>query len=104
MQRAKKRASADSPLNAKQQFCWGFFGGCMVLGFRIWIYAKTLPPDAPWPNFGFRTCLFCGLWLGFPFVSGLVSRVCDPHHRLIAVFDGVSAPVLFFVMAKDFPL
>jgi hypothetical protein len=76
----------------------------MIVGFRAWIYANSLSPDAPWPNLSFKTCLLCGLWVGLPLVSGLTSRICDPHHRFIAVFEGASAPALFFTIAKDFPL
>src|SRR5664279_3115974 len=85
----------SDPLNPKHQFWWGFFGGCMVLAFRLLDYANTLPPEAPWPSAGFRTCILCALWLAFPFIFGLISRVCDPHHPLIAVFEGASAPALF---------
>ncbi len=88
----------------KEQFWWGFVGGCLILGFRLWNYANALPPDAPWPNANFRTCLLSGVWLAFPFFSGFIGRICDPHHRLIAVFEGASAPALFFLIAKDFPL
>jgi len=48
--------------------------------------------------------LLSGVWLAFPFFSGFIGRICDPHHRLIAVFEGASAPALFFLIAKDFPL
>src|SRR6266550_8061394 len=80
------------PLNSNQKFWWGFLGGCIVVLFRLWFYAGELTPDAPWPHFGFRTLLLCGLRFVFPFVSGFVSRACEPHHRLIAVFEGASAP------------
>jgi hypothetical protein len=91
-------------LNAVCQFWWGFFGGFMVFAFRVWIYANALAPDTPWPNACFRTCLLCGVWFAFPFISGLVGRVCDPHYRLLAVFEGASAPALFLAIARDFPL
>jgi hypothetical protein len=94
---------AFSPLQPKEQFWWGFFGGCMVLAFRLWAYANSLTPDAPWPNPCFRTFLLCGVWFAFPIVAGLLSRVCDPHHRLIAVFEGASAPALFFFIASHSP-
>jgi len=88
-------------LNGRQQFLWGFFGGWIVVLGRLWFYASSLTPDASWPSIGFKTCLLCGLWLAFPVLSGLVSRVCDPHHRLIAVFEGASAPALFIEIARD---
>ena len=75
-----------------------------MLLFRLWVYANALAPDNAWPNASFRTCLLFAVWGAFPFASGLVSRVCDPHHRFIAVFDGASGPALFFMVAKDFPL
>ncbi len=75
----------------------------MVLAFKVWAYASSLPPDAPWPNTNFRTCLLCISWFLVPFISGLVSRTCDPHHRFIAAFEGISASILFSVIAKDFP-
>ena len=76
----------------------------MIIAFRMLRYANALTPDEPWPSSSFKTCLVCGLWVLFPFVSGFVSRVCEPHHRLIAVFEGASAPALFLVMSEHFPL
>jgi hypothetical protein len=91
-------------LDAKQQFWWGFFGGFMVLLFKIWTFAKVSAPDMPYPNGSFRTLLLSGVWFVFPFVSGLVSRVFEPHSRLHAVIEGAAAPTLFLAIARDFPL
>lgn len=91
-------------LTPKQQFWWGFLGGCLVLAFRVWTYANGLASNAPCPDLNFRTCLLGAVWIAFPFMSGLLSRVCEPHHPLIAVFEGVSAPALFSFIASDFPL
>jgi hypothetical protein len=93
-----------SQVNANQQFWWGLLGGCTVALWRLWFYASDLTPDAPWPHASFRTCLFCFLWFALPFVSGLLSRVCEPRHRLMAVFEGATAPALFIAVARDFPL
>jgi hypothetical protein len=94
----------SQPLGPKQQFWWGFFGGCMVLLFRVWTFANASAPDIPYPNPCFRTILLCALWLAFPFVSGLVSRLFEPHSRLHAVIEGAAAPALILAIAKDFPL
>jgi hypothetical protein len=103
--KAVKPVTTESkPLDARQQFRWGALGGCIIVFYRLWFYANKFPADAPWPHPSFKTCLLCGLWVALPLLSGLVSRACDPHHRLIAVFDGASAPALFIAMAKDFPL
>ena len=91
-------------LDAKQQFWWGFFGGFMVLLFKIWTFANVSAPDMPYPNGSFRTLLLSGVWLVFPFVSGLVSRVFEPHSRLHAGIEGAAAPTLFLAIARDFPL
>lgn len=96
------RKGNTSPVTAKQRFWWGVLGGAIVIVFRLLTFANSLPMDAPWPDPTFRNCLLCLLWLIFPFVSGVISRVCDPHHPLIAVFEGASAPALFFAIAKDF--
>jgi hypothetical protein len=101
---AETARSEPGLLSSKQQFWWGFAGGCLVLLFRLWVYANALAPDNAWPNASFRTCLLFAVWGAFPFASGLVSRICDPHHRFIAVFEGASGPALFFMVAKDFPL
>jgi len=97
-----RRRREAGRLNANCQFWWGFFGGWIVVLGRLWFYASSLTPDAPWPSIGFRTCLLCVFSLAFPIVSGLVSRVCEPHHRLIAVFEGAAAPALFIEIARDF--
>src|SRR6266516_601752 len=94
----------SSPLTTKQQFWLGCVGGGLVVLFRLWSFANALSPDAPWPGLTFRNCLLCFLWLLFPLVSGFISRVCDPRHPLIAVFEGASAPALFFAIAKAFQL
>jgi hypothetical protein len=91
-------------LSSKAQFWWGFFGGWIIVAFRLYLYASVLPINAPWPNLCFKTCVQCGFWLLFPVISGFLSRVCEPHHRLIAVFEGASAPALFLFLAKDFHL
>jgi hypothetical protein len=98
------QAHAEPPLTPRQQYWWGALGGLVILVYRLWFFAKNLPPDAPWPNPTFRIFLVCGLWVVLPFISGFISRICHPHHRLIAVFEGASAPALFIAMAKDFPL
>jgi hypothetical protein len=69
-----------------------------------WDARNSLPPDAHWPNASFKTCLLCGVWFVFPFVSGLVSRTLKPHQPLMAIYEGASAPALLFMIAKDFPL
>jgi len=96
------RNGNSKPLTANNQFWWGVVGGGVIIVFRLLTFANSLPLDAPWPDPTFRTCLLSVLWLVFPFVSGFISRVCDPHHPLIAVFEGASAPALFFAIAKDF--
>src|SRR6266487_1628226 len=98
-----KANGPQHPLTSKEQFRWGCFGGVLILIFKVWTYANTLPADSPWPSLSFRTCLICGVWLVFPLLSGLMARICDPHHRFIATFDGASAPALFLLIAKDFP-
>ena len=90
-----------SGLNPKQQFWWGFFGGVMVVSFRLYLHANSLSENSPWPNPSFKMCIQCGFWLLFPLISGLLSRVCEPHHKLIAVFEGASAPALFMFIVKD---
>jgi len=98
------KASFQASLSPRQQFWWGFFGGFMLLMFRIWTFANISPPEAPYPNACFRTLLLTGVWLAFPFVSGLVSRAFEPHSRLHAIIEGAAAPTLFLAIAKDFPL
>jgi len=78
-------------LDPKRQFWWGFFGGALMVMFKTWAL-------------NFKTRLLCGLWVLFPVVSGFVSRMCEPHHPLIAVYEGASAPVIFFVMARSMPM
>jgi hypothetical protein len=97
------RLGAVPSLNPAKQVWWGFLGGCLVLGFRLWIYANALSAESAWPSVTFRTLLLFLLWCAFPFVSGLISRALDPHHRLHAIFEGASAPALFFAIAKDLP-
>jgi len=75
----------------------------MLLLFRLWSYANGLSADAHCA-LNFRACILCVVWVVLPFVSGFVSRTCDPHHRLLAVFEGMSAPALFFEVATHFPL
>ena len=96
-------ANHQGSLDPKKQFWWGYLGGCIILGFKVWSYANTLAPNASCPNASFKTCLLCVLGFAFPIVSGFISRVCDPNHPLIAVFEGTSVPVLFLLIAKDFP-
>ena len=103
-QRKVTRASFQVSLDPRQQFWWGFFGGCMVLAFRAWNYANRLTPEAPWPNPCFRTCLLGVLWFVLPFVSGATSRVFDPQSRLHAAIEGAIAPTLFWLIAQHFPL
>jgi hypothetical protein len=101
---SRTRARAESRLAPSQQFWWGFLGGLLVLGFRTWVYVKSLPAGGPSPPADFRTCALCCLAIAFPFASGLVSRALGPHHRLNALFEGASAPAMFFLAARDFPL
>jgi hypothetical protein len=75
-----------------------------VLLFRLWLYANSLAPNDAWPTPNYRLCLLCAVWGAFPFASGLVSRICDPHHPFLAVFEGASGPALFLMVARDFPL
>jgi hypothetical protein len=91
------------PLTAQQQFWWGFFGGCMIITFRLWFYALSLLPGTV-PDISFRNCLVVGLSVAFPIISGFVSSICEPHSRLLAVYEGAAGPALFLFMAKDFPL
>jgi hypothetical protein len=91
-------------LTPREQFYWGMLGGGLILVFRLWMSAKTLPVDFPWPNATCKMCLLCGVWLAFPVISGLVSRALEPHSRLHALVEGAAAPALFMAVAKDFPL
>lgn len=84
------------------QFSWGLFGGCIMVGYRVYAFAIKLTDDSPWPRLTFKKCLLLGWWVGFPIVSGFLSMVCDPHSPLMAVFEGASAPALFLLLAKDF--
>jgi len=90
-------------LSPKEQFWWGFLGGCLVLGFRLYIFTSTLTDATPWPSVGFRTVLLCVLSLAFPIASGFLSLALGPHYRLAAVFEGASVPALFFWAAEHFP-
>jgi hypothetical protein len=38
-----------------------------------------------------------------PILSGWLTRALGPHHRLIALYEGASAPALFCLLAKDVP-
>jgi len=84
------------------QFFWGFFGGCILVGYRLYAYAIKLTDDTPWPRCTFKSFLLLGWWGFFLIVSGFVSVVCEPHSPLMAVFEGVSTPALFLLVAKDF--
>jgi hypothetical protein len=91
-------------LNPEQQYWWGCLGSFIIMAFKGFEYGLELKRDALWPDLSFRTCLLCGFWLVFPFVSGAVSLALEPHHRLIALFEGASAPALFFFVAKELPV
>ena len=95
---------APNSLTPRQQFWWGTLGGLVILFLKALDYAKSLPLDAPWPTWGFKSCLLGIVWIAFPFVSGSLSRMKDPHHRLIAAFEGASVSALFIVLAHDIPL
>jgi len=97
-------SSSTNTLSGKQKFLWGFFGGVLVSFFRLWIWINHLPTDAGCPHFGFRQILLCCVWICFPFISGLISRILEPNDRLHAVFEGASAPALFLLIAQSFPL
>jgi hypothetical protein len=103
LSRARNRREPNS-LSPKQQFRWGLFGGCIIIFVRLWFFTLHLPPDAGLPAVTFRNFLFCVLWFALPLISGLVARICDPHHPFIAVFEGMSATTLFIGLAKEFPL
>jgi len=76
----------------------------LMVMFKTWAYADGLSSFSFGPPLNFKTRLLCGLWVLFPVVSGFVSRMCEPHHPLIAVYEGASAPVIFFVMARSMPM
>jgi len=84
------------------QFLWGLFGGCIMVGYRVYTFAIKLTDDSPWPRLTFKKCLLFAWWAGFPITSGFLSMVCEPHSPLMAVFEGASAPALFLLLAKDF--
>jgi len=92
----------EAGLTPKEQFWWGLFGGCMIVAFKAFFYASALSEYTPWPCFCFKHFILCAVWFTLPLTSGLVSRVCEPHHSLIAVFEGASAPMFFMVIAQHF--
>ena len=87
----------------KNNLLRGLFGGVIIVIFHFYIYASGLSVGTAWPTACFKNVLLGGFWMLFPLISGLLSRICEPHHRLIAVYEGASAPALFLVMAHAFP-
>src|SRR5437764_11154350 len=55
----QQRPTTGEPgrLTPREQFWWGLFGGCLILGFRAWSYSRSLPFEAPWPSASFRMCV-----------------------------------------------
>jgi hypothetical protein len=100
---ATAQVSHVTPINPKCQFWWGFFGGAMLMFFRGVVYVMSLPADSPWPTLNFRTCMVFIFAIVVPIISGLMSRLCEPHNRFLAAFEGASAPAIFLLMAKDLP-
>jgi hypothetical protein len=82
------------------QFWWGFFGGFIVVAYRLYAYVTRLADNAPWPHLKFKTCLLLGWWLVFPVCSGFLSIVCEPHAPLIAVFEGRLRLHCFYYMQR----
>jgi hypothetical protein len=89
-------------LTPKAQFWYGLVGGWFIILYHIHAYANSLTAISPFPPLCFKSCLQCLFWLCLPTLSGLLSRICEPHHRLVAVFEGASLPTLFLFIAKDF--
>src|ERR1022692_2992922 len=91
------------PLSPEQQFLWGVLGGFVVLAFKMLAYANRISPATCWPHLSFRSFLLCAVWLALLGVSGLLCIALEPHQRLIAVFEGASAPALFYFIASHSP-
>jgi len=91
-------------LTAREQFWWGFFGGCLLLGFRVWTLVANLPKTARRPHFNFRNTLIVFLGICFVIASGLMSQILDPHYPLMAVFEGASGLTIFLLLSKEFQL
>jgi hypothetical protein len=92
----------EGSMTTWEMFWFGCLGGCFIVAFKLWFYVNNLPPGAPWPRWTFKTAACAGLALAFPIAAGFLSMVCEPHQKLIAVFEGASAPTLFLVLADHF--
>jgi len=90
-------------LTSQGQFWWGFFGGAMVVIFRMANYARSLPESTLWPRWSFKNLVFCCVLVSLPVISGLVSIMCAPHYPFLAAFEGASAPAIFYFVAKHCP-
>ena len=49
----------------------------------------------------FKPCSLCVFWGLVPILSGFLSLALEPHHPLIAIFEGMSAHALFLTLAKE---
>jgi hypothetical protein len=89
-------------MTACETFWFGSVGGCFIVAFKLWFYVNNLPSTAPWPRWTFKTAVCLTLAMVFPMAAGFLSLVCEPHQKLIAVFEGASAPALFLLLAEHF--
>jgi hypothetical protein len=104
LQLSDARASLQVSLNPRRQFWWGFFGGALIPFFQAGMFAHGWASGAAGPGAAFPTCLVCVVWIALPFASGGLTRALNPQTRLHAIFEGITAPAVFVLLAQHFHL
>jgi hypothetical protein len=101
---ARSSAGVEAPLTPKQQFWWGCFGGALIPFFQAGMCATAWASGNTKPTFNLPTCIICAVWVALPFASGALTRARNPHDRLHAVIEGITAPAVFILLAQHFHL
>jgi hypothetical protein len=90
-----------SILTPQEQWLYGLFGGGLIALSQFILYAFNLPNDACPPR-GYKCWMMIIAWALFVLSAGLITYICDPHIKFVAVYEGASTPALFFLVAHHY--
>lgn len=88
-------------MTALEQFVYGMGGGGLVAFSNLLAYARAVPPDDPAPG-RYKILITVAAWVAYVLSAGFAAHLCEPHHMLLAAYEGAALPALFFTMRHHY--